>query len=332
MAMGNPLSPLLSGLYMEFFERRYLPQILPCYVLWVRYVDDIFCAWPADKDVDSFLSSLNSFVPSIKFTLEVEENGQLPFLDVMVHRTDRSFKFAVYRKPTNICSYIHFYSNHSDKTKVAVFSSMFLRALRVSCPEFLDQELDKIREIARNLKYPAVFIENAFNKARKSFYGLTRSLEFDNSNLLVLPFYPSFNKLPRLVKPLGINVVFKTMGTIRNFLIKNSPSLKTCCIYEIPCKYCSKKYVGQSGKSLTTRLKQHKYDVRRGNMANALFVHVNNNNHAIDWNMAKEILYCRDIVKRNLTESCIIKKECNNLLNISQGLYKVDEIQINGIL
>ena len=68
MAMGNPLSPLLSGLYMEFFERRYLPQILPSYVLWVRYVDDIFCAWPDDMDVDSFLNSLNSFVPSIKFT------------------------------------------------------------------------------------------------------------------------------------------------------------------------------------------------------------------------------------------------------------------------
>ena len=96
----------------------------------------------------------------------------------MVHRTDRNFKYSVYRKPTNISSYIHFYSNHSDKTKTSVFTSMFLRALRVSCPEFLDQELDKIREIAGNLKYPNSFIDNAFNKAKKNFYSITTTKEW----------------------------------------------------------------------------------------------------------------------------------------------------------
>ena len=332
MAMGNPLSPLLSGLYMEFFERKYLPEILPRNVLWVRYVDDIFCAWPVNKSVNSFLERLNSFVPSIKFTVEKEENGKLPFLDIMVHRTDRTLKFAVYRKPTNICSYIHFYSNHSNKTKTAVISSMFLRALRVCCPEFLDEELDMIRKIAGNLRYPNYFIENAFSKAKKTFYGITRTKEFEKNNLLVLPFYPCFINIPRFVKPLGINVVFKTLGTIRNMLIKNSPHHISGCIYEIPCKQCNKRYIGQSGKSLEVRLKQHKYNVRTGNMQNALFIHMNDSNHGINWAMSKEIIFCKEIVKRNLIESCIIQRDCDKLLNISQGLYKMDEFLLNSIL
>ena len=43
MALGNPLSPVLSNLYMEFFEIKILPRILPPNVYWFRYVDDIFC-------------------------------------------------------------------------------------------------------------------------------------------------------------------------------------------------------------------------------------------------------------------------------------------------
>ena len=50
VAMGSSLSPVLANLYMEFFESKYLPRILPKGILWVRYVDDIFCAWPVDKD------------------------------------------------------------------------------------------------------------------------------------------------------------------------------------------------------------------------------------------------------------------------------------------
>ena len=65
MAMGNPLSPVLSNLYMEFFETRFLPNILPNGVFWFRFVDDIFCIWPLEENVNVFLFNLNNQVPSI---------------------------------------------------------------------------------------------------------------------------------------------------------------------------------------------------------------------------------------------------------------------------
>ena len=46
MAMGNPLSPVLSNLYMEFFESKILKIFLPKNAVWFRYVDDIICLWP----------------------------------------------------------------------------------------------------------------------------------------------------------------------------------------------------------------------------------------------------------------------------------------------
>ena len=141
MAMGNPLSPVLSNLYMEIFESRILNTIIPENVKWFRYVDDIICIWPNHEDIRTFQDNLNQLVPSIKFTMEIENNSCLPFLDVMVHRCDRKFKFSVYRKPTNISAYVHYYSAHSNKTKKKI-------------PEYLDEETLNITISGITMKYP----------------------------------------------------------------------------------------------------------------------------------------------------------------------------------
>ena len=330
MAMGNPLSPVLSNLFMEFFETKFLPAILPPGVLWFRYVDDVFCIWPLRENVNTFLLELNDQVPSIRFTYEEENNCSLPFLDVVVHRNHNGFRFSVYRKPTNICSYIHYYSNHSEKIKKATFSSMFLRALRICSPEFLDNEFETIFRISEKLKYPNYFIECSLQKAKKTFYSVTAREPFDHNNLLVLPYSDSMKHVPRFCKTFNINVVFRFSNTLKNKLIKNSPSICNGCIYEIPCKDCNCKYIGQSGKGLATRINQHKGCIRRGETSNALFLHRNNYNHAIDWDRAKVYLYCDNVTKRNIVESAMIKSQ-ENLMNVSPGMYKLDAFLVNEI-
>ena len=122
MAMGNPLSPLLSGLYMEFFERLYLS---PLNLNWFRYVDDCIAVVNNDINLEHILYNINTKVNSIKFTIDVENNQTLSFLDVNIHKKENKLEFSVYRKPTNNLSYIHFYSGHNTKTKESVFISMF---------------------------------------------------------------------------------------------------------------------------------------------------------------------------------------------------------------
>ena len=52
---------------------------------WKRYVDDTCAALPASR-VQEFLSHLNGVEPSIQFMVEVESEGKLPFLDVLLQR------------------------------------------------------------------------------------------------------------------------------------------------------------------------------------------------------------------------------------------------------
>ena len=324
MGMGNPLSPVLSNLFMEFFERDLLPNILPENVIWLRYVDDVLCMWPNDHHLSDFLPKLNNLVPSIKFTTEVEQNNMLPFLDVTIHRCGRYFKFDVFRKPTNVLSYIHFYSYHHQKTKLSVFSSMFLRSFRVCSPEFLDNELIRIYEIANNLKYPRHLIDMAHKMARKSYYNNTMEKQFSKKNILAIPFHEKLVRLPRILSLFNIQIVFKNNNTINKLLIRNSPRNNDGCVYNIPCTDCNFSYIGQTGKGLEMRISQHKYSIRTGQLSSGLFVHVRDYNHKIDWSNARKIAASNSIMERNIIESCCIKQTFSCNMNLSMGLYKLD--------
>ena len=86
-AMGNPLSPVVGNIYMEHFDTLPLELVEFKPATWLRYVDDTFVIWNEGRDkLLDFLEHLNSIRPSIQFTMELEEDRKLPFLDVVVTR------------------------------------------------------------------------------------------------------------------------------------------------------------------------------------------------------------------------------------------------------
>ncbi len=74
-AMGSPLSPVLANIFMEHFEQNALANSALVPKLWKRYVDDIFAVWSHGKEhLNKFLSYHNNIHPSIKFTIEQEND------------------------------------------------------------------------------------------------------------------------------------------------------------------------------------------------------------------------------------------------------------------
>ncbi|BHF66756.1 hypothetical protein SprV_0200977800 [Sparganum proliferum] len=86
VAMGSPLGPLLADVIMGKLERFQLSNQIANLKHYGRYVDDIFVIATAETDVDAPLNAVNQAHPSIKFTLEVETAGPLPFLDVLLSK------------------------------------------------------------------------------------------------------------------------------------------------------------------------------------------------------------------------------------------------------
>ena len=139
----------------------------------------------------------------------------------------------------------------------------------------------------------------------------------------MLPYFSKFQHLPKLLKPLGINVIFRFNSCFKNILIKNSPQNDNNIIYKIPCNDCNGSYVGQTSKALDIRIKQHKYNVRNGNENSAIFKHISNYNHNIDWENSCKIINSNNWLERNIIETFIINFNSNSF-NISPGLCVFD--------
>ena len=98
-------------------------------------------------------------------------------------------------------------------------------------------------------------------------------------------------------------------------------------VYFIPCQGCNQIYVGQTGKTLVEKCKQHQYNVNTANASSALFAHKRDKDHFIDWQNAKIIYKSTSVTERLIAETVLIK--CCNTMNISEGLYKLDNVLTN---
>ena len=66
-------------------ETSLLPELTDCIQFWKRYIDDTICFIKV-RLFNYILSVLNNFDINIKFTYELEHEGKLPFLDVLLCR------------------------------------------------------------------------------------------------------------------------------------------------------------------------------------------------------------------------------------------------------
>ncbi|XP_068749298.1 uncharacterized protein [Montipora capricornis] len=100
VAMGSPLGPVLANIFMCDFEQKWLANVDSRPSIWFRYVDDTFSLFDSEATAASFLHFLNTRHPNIKFTMELEENQEIPFLDVRIKRNLNNFTTTVHRKTT----------------------------------------------------------------------------------------------------------------------------------------------------------------------------------------------------------------------------------------
>jgi hypothetical protein len=102
------------------------------------------------ETLQGFLQHLNGIHRNIKFTKELEQNGTLPFLDVLVKKKmDGTLGHMVYRKTTNIDVYLHVDLEHHLEQKRAVLSTLTHRAQSICDEDSLQDELFVMKTVYR---------------------------------------------------------------------------------------------------------------------------------------------------------------------------------------
>ena len=161
IAKGSPISPLMADVCMNWVLNE-VSSFNPKPYIILRYVDDLFCVFNSERDLEMFFfAKINTIHANIQFTKELEQNNQLPYLDVLDSRADVKFERTVFRKKTNTGLYIKWSSLCPVKYKRSLVSCLLDRAYRI-CNSYKAMHIDFeiITDILFRNGYPLPFIQN----------------------------------------------------------------------------------------------------------------------------------------------------------------------------
>ena len=195
---------------------------------------------------------------------------------------------------------------------------------------FIDSEIEFLINSFKELCFPKQVIDLCLTKARKMYFNPNPNKnDQDFKKAISLPYNDNLNSFANLVnrKKLGYNVVFKYNNTIRKNLVKNNANnnKEDIGVYAIPCKDCTKCYIGESGRSLQKRKQEHIAACRKGNNEyNAVAKHTWEQNHRIAFNETQIIYRCNNKNIRRTIEGALIS--LNSTFENNTGLTKEDII------
>ncbi|XP_068690277.1 uncharacterized protein [Montipora foliosa] len=313
-AMGSPVSAVIANLYMESSEQQatstsaYKPRI------WKRYVDDTFTILDRGN-VDSFLQHLNNQQPSIRFTMETENDYKLAFLDTAVSREPGGrLTTSGNRKPTHSDQYVAYDSHHPQSVKRGIVKCLYERAKRLVTKHYV---ISKERNTC--LLFLSLMV-TLFLSCRKSPRPGNRVavLSPRSKSTEVLHYVKGLSEqLRRCLQQQGIRAVFKSETTLRSHLVRPKDAVKPTkqdgVVYRIPCE-CGKVYIGETGRSMQDRIKEHKRDIRLARaQTSAVSEHANDTGHNPLWNEVKFIDRDPHWYTRRVKEAIHIRHHPNNI-------------------
>ena len=106
------------------------------------------------------MAELNLLHPNLKFTIEMEENGKIPFLDMEISHVGNRLSSTWYVKPTDTGLIMNFQALAPKRYKKSVVQSFVHRIYRCcSCWENVTLSLQRAKEVLEKNQYPAKFYE-----------------------------------------------------------------------------------------------------------------------------------------------------------------------------
>ena len=158
--------------------------------------------------------------------------------------------------------------------------------------------------------------------------------------VVTVPYVHSFTeKIRRIFTKHRVATVIKPQTTLRQVLVhpkdKNEKHKKAGVVYKIPGSQCEKVYIGETGRQLGTRIKEHRKEAEKISNRNftrttsrastnehhksAITDHVCQNNHIMNWEQGG------DKFKRWIEESICIRSNTPTM-NRDEGAYQLSPI------
>ena len=317
--MGSSISVCLAELTMQHIEKIAF-ESPPCQpIIWKRYVDDAIAVLPEDK-VQIFLNYLNSINANIQFTVELEQNKKLSYLDLEITRqSNGTLLFSTYQKATHTDRYLDYSSNHPSCQKRSLVKTLVQRAEKLSSTSVVEREVEKVKNTLQKNGYPSAFINSATENSNS-----TSQNQQDRVKYVGAPYIKgSSERVARILKPYNIQLAHKPTNTLRSKLcnVKDKVDKENIsgCVYKIGCNDCDNVYIGETRKNLRDRVKEHSDYVRKQEGHSQVYQHVRQTRHSIGWQNVSVLTRNNNNHQRKFLEACYTISN-SKAYNRSQGI------------
>lgn len=321
-AMGSPLSSTIAQIVMEYVEETIIKDIKQDILFFKRYVDDCICIAPTNK-ITEIHSKFNNFHNKLQFTIEIEKNNKLNFLDLTLIKHNNIIHTSWNTKDIHSGRYLNYLSQHPLSQKKGTIISLVDRAIKLTSPHLRQDILQNLENTLTQNNYPKTLIKKIIKTRVYLHYNHnTTQKEPTNKLYTSFPFIKNLSsKIQKIVKNQNIILAYKPSNTLSNNFSKlksKIPKLKnTHLIYEIPCNNCDKTYIGMTTQYLEKRLQGHKYNKHE---ITTLKKHTHDTKHNFNFNNTK--ILKKDNNYNNLTifESLYIKQSEHAVNNRSETI------------
>ena len=256
VVMGGPPSSIVAEIYMQATETTALTTTSHPPKVWERDVDDVLSV-AQNSNLPDFFQHINSLHHKTKFTMENEQNSQLPFLDTFIQRnSDNTISVRVYRKPTHTDQYLKFTSHHLAREKKSVIMSLFDRAKNIiSNPSDQEKEENHLTAVLQANGYPKKFISSTIRASQlprqPATNDNTENQEQTAPVRINLPYVKGASEqLKRIFNDHNINCTFYTTTILRTLLSHAKDPVpseqRSNIVYKYDCKDCEAVCFGES--------------------------------------------------------------------------------------
>ena len=281
--MGSPPAPHLANGWMSQFD----DTIKETSKLYTRYMDDIIRDINVDK-IEPTLTSINNLHPSLKFTMEREENGEIPFLDMKILNTKGKLSSTWYTKPSDTGLMMNYHALAPKRYKRSVVSGCVHRIYR-SCSSWKNfhNSIEKAKDMLLKNQYPPSFFEPIINQTLNKIIqpnsesnneddddDTSKDVESDTNIEMTVRDKDAFKlfvqyrgkatehfarALHQCEAPCTVVMTLRKLKTVMPSLKPPvEKDLRSGVVYQITCPRCQACYVGQTGRHLITRFREHK--------------------------------------------------------------------------
>ncbi|XP_067142187.1 uncharacterized protein [Centruroides vittatus] len=331
---GVPMGSSISGLLCELVVRKVELKVLRGFesdiVYYKRYVDDIFIIWKNNRVIANFVDRINENEEGLNLKLEHKSSRMLHFLDINIVFSKGHISTGVFIKPTHNPLYIPASSNDPYKYKLAAFRALIRRAF-IYCENVIDRvtEIERIIRIAGTLGYKRKVIEGIIRKFETSSdkdtrQGTYRYTKFTFNKYLggIMKEMASMKDARMILK--RASNLYKILGNDKGLVKKEDKAGVYKIPYENQLLGINKEYVGVTTRNLGIRMKEHKYDIRKGSNTTVLAQMGQAEGSLVQWNEAKiikqvhsptlaRIAEMMEIYRSKLKEKCINARDAEGL-------------------